>query len=130
MADTTMPLTDEQHRRCAQTLFNWTWTLLTKPDRTEDDDEMMVHVAHGSYLHWSRVGEPVHFSRGEWLLSRVHAVLGRADGALRHARRSLQICQADDIGPFDLAFAYEAHARAYVVISSINCFMDMICLYE
>ena len=115
MANTTMPLTDEQHTQCGKALFNWTWTFLARDDRTEDDDEMMAHAAHASYLHWSKVGDPVNFSRAEWLLSRVYAVLGRPETALRHARRCLTICEANGIGDFDLAFAYEAHARAHAV---------------
>ncbi len=115
MADTTMPLTDEQHTACGKALFNLTWTFLSKPDRTGHDDEMMAHAAHASYLHWSKVGEPVNFSRAEWLLSRVYAVLGRPETALRHGRRCLDICETNGIGDFDLAFAHEALARAHSV---------------
>lgn len=58
---------------------------------------------------------PVNLARGEWQVSRVYAVLGRAEPALHHARRCLEICEAHGIGDFDLAFAYEALARASAV---------------
>jgi hypothetical protein len=72
----------------------------------------MIHAAHASRLHWSRVGEAVNLDRGEWQCSRVYAVLGRAEPALWHAQRALEICQSEGIGDWDLAFAYEALARA------------------
>src|SRR5215218_5159161 len=75
----------------------------------------MLHAAHASRFHWGEVGEPVNFARGEWQVSRVYAVLGRSEPALFHAHRCLEICQAHQIGDFDLAFAYEALARASAV---------------
>jgi hypothetical protein len=39
-------------------------------------------------------------------------MLGRAEPALWHARRSLEICERHGLGDCDLAFAYEALARA------------------
>ena len=40
----------------AASLFNRTWTLLDKPDRSEEESELMVHTAHASRLHWEAVG--------------------------------------------------------------------------
>ena len=48
-------------------------------------------------------------------MSRVYAVLGRAEPALHHARRSYDLCARHDLGGFDLAYAYEAMARATAV---------------
>ncbi len=45
-------------------------------------------------------------------------MLGRSEPALHHATRSLELCQANGIGDFDLAFAHEALARAYAVAGS------------
>jgi tetratricopeptide (TPR) repeat protein len=58
---------------------------------------------------------PAHLARGEWQISRVYAVLGRPEPALHHARRVLDLCQENGIGDWDLAFAYEALARAHAV---------------
>ena len=61
------------------------------------------------------VGEPVHWARGEWQCARVYAVLGRAEPALHHAGRCLELATQHDLGPFDLGAAYEAIARAYLI---------------
>jgi DNA-binding transcriptional MerR regulator len=104
-----------EQRRLAADLFNLVWTMLETPDRTEEQDERMLHAAHASRFHWGEVGEPVNLARGDWQVSRVYAVLGRAEPALHHAQRCLETCRANDIEDFDLAFAYEALARAHLV---------------
>jgi hypothetical protein len=58
---------------------------------------------------------PAHLARGEWQISRVYTVLERAEPALHHAQRVLDLCQENGIGDWDLAFAYEALARAHAV---------------
>jgi hypothetical protein len=91
------------------------WTLLDTPDRTPSQDEEMVHAAHASRYHWEGIGTAEHLAVGEWQLSRVYAVLGRAEPALHHARRSLAVCEEHGVGDFALAYAYEALARAHAV---------------
>jgi DNA-binding transcriptional MerR regulator len=104
-------------RLLAAQLFNQTWRLLEQEGRTRDDDDQMIHIAHASRYHWGEVptATPANMARGEWLISRVYAVLGRAEPALHHARRVLDVCQENGIGDWDLAFAYEALARASAV---------------
>ena len=48
----------------------------------------MVRAAYASAYHWSRAARrtEANEARGEWMLSHVHAVLGRADMAQHHAR--------------------------------------------
>jgi hypothetical protein len=101
-------------RRTAVDLFNHVWTLLEKPDRTARESDLMIHAAHASRFFWED-GEPVNHARGEWQLARVYAVLERAEPALFHARRCLEICDEHGIGDFDLAYAHEALARAHAV---------------
>ena len=105
----------DQQRQLAVDLFNGVWALLEKPDRSRADDDRMLHAAHASRYHWEAVGEPVNLVRGEWQCSRVYAMLGRAEPALHHARRCLELCQQYGIGDFDLAFAYEALARSFAL---------------
>ncbi|MER7180411.1 MerR family transcriptional regulator [Streptomyces hyaluromycini] len=102
-------------RRLAVDLFNGVWRLLEKEDRGVEDDDRMLHMAHASRHHWGQVGAPVNLSRGEWQCSRVYSVLGRAEPALHHARRGLELCRAHGIGDWDLAYAYESLARAHAV---------------
>jgi hypothetical protein len=104
---------EEFHKKMAVELFNRVWDLLDKQERTAAEDDEMVHAAHASRYHWGEIGTPLNFERGEWQISRVYAVLGRPEPALFHARKCLQICTENDIGDFDIAFAYEATARAY-----------------
>lgn len=113
MPDTDIDVTDE--RRLAAALFNRTWTLMEKEDRTRDEDDAMLHMAHASRHHWGRIGTPANLGRGEWQCSRVYALLGRAEPCLHHAQRCLDICVENGIADWDLAFAYEALARGYAV---------------
>ncbi|MFC9331286.1 MerR family transcriptional regulator [Kitasatospora sp. NPDC057015] len=109
------PGTEGGERRTAVDLFNGVWRLLEKEDRSAEDDDRMLHMAHASRYHWGQVGAPVNLSRGEWQCSRVYSVLGRAEPALYHARRGLEICRAHGMGDWDLAYAYESLARAHAV---------------
>ena len=100
------------HRHLAVDLFNHTWELLDKNERTQAENDEMIHAAHASRYHWSQAGTALHLARGEWQISRVYAVLKRGEPAFYHALRSLEICRENGFGDFDLAFAYEAQARA------------------
>jgi hypothetical protein len=57
----------------------------------------------------------VNFARGDWQLSRVYSVLGRSEPALRYGRQCLETCRANGLEDFDVAFAYEALARASAI---------------
>jgi len=122
--DHVMPDTDitdvADERRLAAALFNATWTLMEKEDRTRDEDDAMLHMAHASRHHWGQIGKPENLGRGEWQCSRVYAVLGRAEPCLHHAQRCLDICQENGIGDWDLAFAYEALARGHAVAGDMD----------
>lgn len=102
-------------RRLAADLFNGVWRLMEDEKRTPADDDRMLHMAHASRYHWGQVGAPVNLARGEWLCSRVYAVLRRAEPSRHHAERVLALCHEHGIGDWDLAFGYEALARAYAV---------------
>jgi DNA-binding transcriptional MerR regulator len=106
---------DVPHRELGRYLFNQTWRLMDKEDRTPDEDALMIHQAHASLWHWLQDGGPEHNARGEWQVARVYSVLRRGTEALYHARRCVDICERDKIGDWDIAAAYEAMARAYLV---------------
>ena len=110
-----MKIPKECHRNFAVNCFNLVWGLLDKKDRTRKEDDKMVHAAHASRFHWGEIGTAVEFERGEWQISRVYSVLKRTQSALYHAKRCLEVCKEKNIGDFDIAFAYEAMARAYAV---------------
>jgi len=106
---------EESHKRFAVNLFNLVWSLLDKKDRTKQEDDKMVHAAHASRFHWGEIGTALEFERGEWQISRVYSILNKPQSALHHAKRCLEICKENNIGDFDIAFAYEAMARAHGV---------------
>lgn len=76
-------------RHLAVALYDQVWTYLDRPDRSAADDLAMIHTAHASRHHWAAVGGPENLARGEWLCSRVYAVLGRDEPARHHAHRCL-----------------------------------------
>jgi hypothetical protein len=108
-------LDPDTERKLAASLFNGTWTLMEIENRTPEQDDAMIHMTHASAHHWRQVGQPENFARAEWQCSRVYAILGRAEPALGHARRCLELCEQHGIGDWDLGFAYEALARAHAV---------------
>jgi DNA-binding transcriptional MerR regulator len=121
--ETTAPLAPEldtaAHRRLGVELFNFTWTLIEKADRTPAEIDEMIHAAHASVYHWSRAGTNANLGRGEWQCARVYSVLGRAEPALWHAARCLAYTEAaiaaGEADDWDIAGAYEANARAAAV---------------
>jgi DNA-binding transcriptional MerR regulator len=108
-------LSDEEERKLGIGYFNAVWSLMEKEDRTTDEDDLMLHMAHASRYHWGQVGKPENLARGEWQVSRVYAVLHRSEPCLHHAQRVLDICLASGIADWDIAFAYEALARGHAV---------------
>lgn len=105
----------EWHRKQAIENFNTTWDYIDKKDRTEEDNINMIHTTHASRFHWGKVGTPLNLAVGEWQISRVYSLLGMPESALYHAKLSLELCLKNDIKDFNLAFGYEAVARAYMV---------------
>lgn len=95
-------------------LFNETWDLIEKENRSMDEEALMIHKAHASLYHWLQAGTPLHEQRGEWMVSHVYAVIGRYEPAIYHAKRCMALTQQHKFDDFDLTFAYEALARAYL----------------
>ena len=102
------------HRRLAVDLFNRSWRLLALEARAPEQDDELIHVAHASRHHWGEIGPAAAVARGEGQCSRVYAALGRAEPALHHAERCLELVRAGGEGfeDWDLASAFEVAARA------------------
>ncbi len=113
-------ITAEIHKNLAVNLFNKVWNLIDLKNRSEEETETMINAAHASLYHWRQVGEPLNFARSEWQVSRVYSLCARVEPALHHAANCLQICEQYGIGGFDLAFAYEALARAHAIEGNIS----------
>jgi hypothetical protein len=122
--DSDIPNDLKWHRKMAAQLFNHTWDLIDKGDnRTSEENDEMIHSAHASRYHWIVVinsGKypetgPVNHARGDWQISRVYSLLNMPHEALFYAEKTLNMCLDNNIGDFDLAFGYEAMARAFAL---------------
>lgn len=100
------------HRYFAPHFFNRAWDFIEKPDRTPEDDERMIGLAHASVCHWSQRLDHTERTRsiGYWQLSRVYAITGRPAEAFHYGELSLRYAAAE--APFYVAYAHEAIARA------------------
>jgi tetratricopeptide (TPR) repeat protein len=108
-------MTEEErqtHLKLAKQAFNTTWDWMEKTERTQEQNDTMLHTAHASRYHWEFVGNAQNLSIGEWQISRVYALLKRPEPARYHAQRALDHCEANNIKGFALAYAWEAIARA------------------
>ncbi len=103
------------HKYFSANCFNKTWDLIDKPNRTPDEELAMLHTSMASLWHWSQREDvkPQNLSVGHWQVSRVYALLGQAENALRYGALSLRL--AEGLEPFYTGFAYEALARAEMV---------------
>jgi hypothetical protein len=109
-------VTPEEHRRLGIDLYNGTWALIEREDRTPDEDDEMLHRAHASAYHWLQGPHTAaNRARSHWLCSRVHVLAGQPEGALHHARRCLALVEGhgEEMEEWDLAAAHEALARAH-----------------
>lgn len=112
------------HRTFAPMAFNETWSLLDVTDPTREEEEGMLSSAFAQRYHWYEVGTPRNRAISDWQVSRVAAVLGYADLALRFAERSLAVCMENDLDPFVTGFAHEAIARAAAEVDDIDMFTE------
>lgn len=112
----------EAHAHFAKTLNGRVWELLGKPDRSRIENDEMLHAAFACIFHWKFAGGAVNQQRGEWLVSRVYAVLGNATEALRHAERCFEWTEAYriEMKDFDIAYAYEGLARAHGLAGNLD----------
>ncbi|WP_308634178.1 hypothetical protein [Paenibacillus silvisoli] len=110
------------HKQLASSCFNKVWDLLSKEDRTERENEEMVHLCHSSFWHWTQVDEhtATNLSVGYWQLSRVYALIGQGGQALDYADKCIKVSADAELDAFYMAYAYEASARAYAVLGDLD----------
>lgn len=109
---------DLDHKKIGIDLFNATWDLINKKEKSNEDVLQMIHTAHASAYHWRQVGTPLNFQRSEWLISRVYALANIGESALFHAQKCMDITKEYHITGVYKAFAYEGIARAYSVLDN------------
>ena len=103
----------EWHRAQGIECNNSTWEMI-EAERTPENDEEMLRRAYASTYHWARAARrvPANDARGAWLLAKVQLLAGQPQLSLRYADRCLEVCKQYGLADFDLAYAYEARARA------------------
>ena len=104
--------------------FNAVWSLIDKADRTAEEDEGMINLAHASSWHWSQRLDcaPRNLSIAYWQLSRVYALIGQGQRARHYGQRCLTISRNE--GPFYLGYAHEALARAAALLDDSRAMYD------
>jgi len=103
------------HQTLAPALFNASWDILCKENRTREDEDKLINIVHASLFHWRQIGEPITIVRGEWMIAHVYTLLGHCEAALYHAENTLRKAIEIDVKDWDLAYTYEALARAYAL---------------
>lgn len=108
---------DEAQRKLAIESNRRVWELLEKEWRSLEEEDEMVLAAQASLYHWGKVGTRVQLQRGYWLLSHVFCVLLKPAQAVKFAQKCMQTTRANqaEMKDFDLAYAYEALARAFAL---------------
>jgi uncharacterized protein YndB with AHSA1/START domain len=103
----------EWHRAQGIECNNSTWEMI-EAERAPENDEEMLRRAYASTYHWARAARrvPANDARGAWLLAKVQLLAGQPQLSLRYADRCLEVCKQYGLADFDLAYAYEARARA------------------
>jgi hypothetical protein len=71
-------------RRIAARANNKAWELSEKLNRTQAEDQEMLHAAHAAMYLWSIVGNESNRAHAEQLLAHVSALLGDAAGAVEY----------------------------------------------
>jgi hypothetical protein len=101
------------HRYFSADCFNAAWDLIDKRSRTPEEEQMLL-CAFASFYHWTMRADYTAQSRSVslWQISRVFALLGQAENALRFAEKCRAESEASDLPPFFIGYAYEALARA------------------
>lgn len=82
----------------------------------------MIHLCHTSFWNWTQVEDhtPQNISIGYWQLSRVYSVVGNGGQALYYADQCVKVSTEAELPPFFIAYAYEARARAQLVLKQLT----------
>lgn len=111
---------ERAHRHFSAICFNQVWELLDLPERTVEQQRQMVDLSLASVYHWRQRSDcaDLNLSVGYWLVSRVHATLGRAYEALHYAG----VCESysGEAPPFYRGYAFEARARALAMLGQLE----------
>lgn len=80
----------------------------------------MLHAAHASAYHWSRIGTDLNKARAQMLLGHVHAALGMGATALVYAKESFEYLAAHNPPDWEIAFAHAVLAHAAAAAGEVD----------
>lgn len=110
MAEENTYTIEEANQHFAIQYNNNIWNLLSKTDKTDDDYNEMINLAHASLLHWSKSSKckKVNLQRGEYMIAMTYIYAERAEPALYHAQRCFKLSEEykNRMKDFDIAYAY------------------------
>ena len=104
---------EEAQRYFAISCNNDTFRLLEKIDRSESENDEMIHQIHASCWHWSRIGEPVNMVRGHYMLAKVYFELNHVTEGQVWASRCWAQTNDLDLKDWDYAFSCEIISRSF-----------------
>ncbi len=112
----------DTHKDFSVDHFNQVWGIIDNADRSADDADNMLALAHSSLWHWKQRDDctPMNLSIGYWQVSRVYTLFSNAEMALRFANSCLKISLENTIPPFGIGYAYEAVARANLLSGNLD----------
>jgi len=109
-------LTADEYRTIARNITDLVWTILDKPELTPEDMDRLIHASYAARFHWGEFGDALDIARAEWHLVRANLKVGRPIPAFYHSQKILEVCQECELGPFMVAYGYEASARTIAAI--------------
>lgn len=106
------------HKKFAVECFNKTWSLIDLETRTAEQEDEMLALAMTSYWHWTQRDDftPKTASISYWQISRVHALRGEGEMALKFGRKAVSVIPNSNDLPFFVAYGWEAQARAALIL--------------
>ena len=112
------------HRKLAVEANNSTWEFLDREPGSLSavDSEEMTRRAYAAAYHWSRAESAtiVNEIRASWLIAKVWIHQSRGDLALPIAIRCIELCLANNVSDFDLAYVYEVKARSLACLGDFD----------
>ncbi|PWB51135.1 MAG: hypothetical protein C3F13_14840 [Anaerolineales bacterium] len=110
------------HKYFSAECFNRAWDFIDKPLRSPAEEEKMLQLSLASLWHWTQREDctPTNLSIGYWQISRVYALIRRAEQARRYGDLCLEASKKDGVLPFYQGYAYEALARAEQVADNLD----------
>ena len=119
--------TIEGHKKFGPDLCMLAWELIEKPDRTPEENDLMLNAVHASAFHWSQLEG--HIDDQKWKhsfaiahnqITYAYIEIGNVAQSLYHANRCLEYFNKYGEGGFPIAYGYECLAKAYDLAGDVK----------